>query len=297
MSKTPLVSILINCFNSQQFIEECILSVINQTYKNIEIVIWDNSSKDNTANIVKSLNDKRIKYFKNTSHVSLGEARIQATNYLNGDFIAILDSDDLAYKNRILDQVNYLLRNNDIGLVGGWMNIINKDSKIINTYKPEFFKYNLNDQICWSNPLIHSSIMYRKSAALKLKWYSIKITNFQDYQLIIKISLNYKIININKIMGAKRNHKYNSIKNTLTYNKQLKDYKLLLRYVRLYIPKEKTFLRKMNTNSLKVNELKLLIFSFSTNKNIKNLFNIFLYILKNPIVLSHNGYIRKFINI
>lgn len=297
MSKTPLVSILINCFNSQQFIEECILSVINQTYKNIEIVIWDNSSKDNTANIVKSLNDKRIKYFKNTSHVSLGEARIQATNYLNGDFIAILDSDDLAYKNRILDQVNYLLRNNDIGLVGGWMNIINKDSKIINTYKPEFFKYNLNDQICWSNPLIHSSIMYRKSAALKLKWYSIKITNFQDYQLIIKISLNYKIININKIMGAKRNHKYNSIKNTLTYNKQLKDYKLLLRYVRLYIPKEKTFLRKMNTNSLKVNELKLLIFSFSINKNIKNLFNIFLYILKNPIVLSHNGYIRKFINI
>ncbi len=295
MSKTPLVSILINCFNSQKYIKECLTSALNQTYKNIEIIIWDNSSTDNTQNIVNSINDKRIKYFKNNSFVSLGVARIQATRHLSGDLIAILDSDDLAYENRILDQVNVFLNDSKIGLVGGWMNLIDNKSNIVSAYRPKFNKYTLNDHIFWSNPLIHSSIMYRKSFAEKLNWYSLKITNFQDYQLIIKISLNYKIVNIHKFMGAKRDHDDNSIKNSKTYGKQLKDYKLLLRYVRFYIPKNNFFLKRMNLNSIKVNELKILIFNFLENKTFKNIFYIFLYIVKNPIVLIHNGYIRKYI--
>ncbi len=294
MSNNPLVSILINCFNSQSFIGDCIKSAVNQSYKNIEIIVWDNSSTDNTSNIVNSFTDKRIKYFKNEKHLSLGEARIEAISHLNGDYIAILDSDDIAYKDRILLQIKEFTKDSNIGLLAGWMDIIDINSKVLKTYAPKFNKYSIHDQLYWTNPLIHSSIMYKKSVALNLKWYSPKITNFQDYQLSIKISLNYKIQNINKVIGAQRIHNSNSIKNFNTYSKQLRDYELLLRYIRFFIPKNNTQFKIMNTNSLKVNKLKMLMYNFRINKNYRNFFNIFIYIFKNPIILIHNGYIRKF---
>ncbi len=295
MSNNPLVSILINCFNAENFIESSLLSAINQSYKNIEIIVWDNSSTDNTAMIINRVKDDRVKYFKNSNHVTLGEARVEAIKHLNGEFIAILDADDLAYEDRIAKQLQIFLDNKEIGLVSGWMNIINNKSKVINSYEPTFSKYNMYEQLCWSNPIVHSSIMYRQSVAHKLKWYSLKITNFQDYHLTLKISLNYKVFNLSNVIGAKRIHESNSIKNNDTYLKQIKDYKLLLRYISFYIPPKKKFLKKMNQNSIKVSNLKIILFELSKNFNFKNIYKIIKFIINNPIVIFHNGYVRKFL--
>ena len=60
----PLVSIIMNCYNGQKYLREAVQSVINQTYKNWEIIFWDNQSKDKSSQILKSFKDKRIKYFK-----------------------------------------------------------------------------------------------------------------------------------------------------------------------------------------------------------------------------------------
>ena len=58
----PLVSIIMNCYNGEKYLKEAIRSVINQTYKNWEIIFWDNQSKDKSSQILKSFKDKRIKY-------------------------------------------------------------------------------------------------------------------------------------------------------------------------------------------------------------------------------------------
>lgn len=291
----PLISILINCYNSEKFIYECLTSAINQTYKNIEIIIWDNSSTDNTSSIIFKFTDPRIKYFKSKTHTSLGMARILATKHIKGKYVAILDSDDIAYPNRILDQYNHFKSNPDTYLIGAWMNIINEKSDLKLCYNPSFKKKPLNIILLWTNPLIHSSIMYNVKYANYFGWYNSKITNFQDYALTLKFNSRYKITCLNKIVGAKREHNLNNMKNLKTKIIQFNEYKLLLRYARRFIPKNKTLIYQMNKNSIQFNDLKYLIFIFNQKKNINNFINLFYFLLKNFISMLFFGLIRKFI--
>lgn len=76
--KFPLVTVLMNCYNADKYIYKAIKSVIDQTYKNWELIVWDDSSTDKTVEIVKLFNDKRIKFFKNKKHLGLGPSRIKA---------------------------------------------------------------------------------------------------------------------------------------------------------------------------------------------------------------------------
>ena len=104
--KNPLVSVLMNCHNCEKYLTEAIDSVYNQTYKNWEIIFWDNASADSSGNIAKSY-DKKIRYFLNKNKVILGEARFQASQQVNGDLIAFLDCDDKWMPDKLEKQINY----------------------------------------------------------------------------------------------------------------------------------------------------------------------------------------------
>ena len=86
------ISIIMNCFNGEKFLNESINSLLNQTYKNWELIFFDNKSTDKSANIVKNLNDKRIKYYRSNNKIKLGLARKKALDKANGEFIAFLDN-------------------------------------------------------------------------------------------------------------------------------------------------------------------------------------------------------------
>ena len=102
----PLVSVIMNCFNGEKFLNVSIKSVLAQTYKNIELIFWDNLSTDNSAKIINSFKDKRIKYFKASKFTSLYEARNLAIKKAKGEFITFLDTDDWWHKNKIKKQFN-----------------------------------------------------------------------------------------------------------------------------------------------------------------------------------------------
>ena len=137
MSKlSNLVSIIMNCHNGEMYLRESIQSVINQTYKNWELIFWDNCSTDNSKNITKSFNDNRIKYFKSENFTSLGEARNLALSKISGEFVAFIDTDDLWMENKIKKQLP-LFNNKKVGIV------------ISNTI---FFKNNGWEKILYSLP-------------------------------------------------------------------------------------------------------------------------------------------------
>ena len=99
--KQPLVSIIMNCFNGELFLKDSIKSVLDQTYKNWELIFWDNKSTDKSAEIFKSFKDKRLKYFYADEHTSLYKARNLAIDKSKGDFISFLDTDDLLNQNKL----------------------------------------------------------------------------------------------------------------------------------------------------------------------------------------------------
>ena len=89
-----LISIIINCRNGEKFLKKCLNSIIQQTYKNWEVIFWDNCSTDGSKNIYNDFEDKRFKYFKSNNLTNLSTARNLAIKESNGRYVCFLDTDD-----------------------------------------------------------------------------------------------------------------------------------------------------------------------------------------------------------
>lgn len=117
---TPLISILIPTYNVEAFVEQAIHSICNQTYTNLEIIIVDDCSTDQTYPILKKLaeKDSRIKLYRNTVNSKIATTLNTAFSYSSGEYIARMDGDDISVPNRIEQQLNFLLQHPEIDLLG-----------------------------------------------------------------------------------------------------------------------------------------------------------------------------------
>lgn len=105
-----LVSIITPVYNAQDYLEETILSVLNQTYSNWELLLIDDCSTDNSYEIIEKYlkKDKRIKYLKNEKNSGPAITRNRGIEESKGEYIAFLDSDDLWYENKLKNQINFM---------------------------------------------------------------------------------------------------------------------------------------------------------------------------------------------
>ena len=131
MKKELTVSIIMNCYNGEKYLNEALESIIKQDYKNWELIFWDNCSTDKSKEIFKKFEDLRFKYFLAPKHTTLYQARNLAIKKATGDFICFIDTDDMWLDSKLSIQLE-LFSNKNIGLVYGnyWRlnekNIINK---------------------------------------------------------------------------------------------------------------------------------------------------------------------------
>ncbi|GHV79558.1 hypothetical protein AGMMS49944_13490 [Spirochaetia bacterium] len=131
MDDSPLVSVIMNCYNGEEFLKEALDSVIAQDYTNWEIIFWDNCSSDGSAGIVKFYDDPRIHYYRGEKHVLLGEARNFAIEKTKGDYIAFLDVDDLWLPNKLSVQVKILNEYPEVGLVHSNHIYFSKETELV----------------------------------------------------------------------------------------------------------------------------------------------------------------------
>ena len=117
-----LVSIIMPSYNTANFIGETIKSVLEQTYKNWELLIVDDCSTDNTDEVVARYNDERITDMKNVKNSGAAVSRNKALNVARGKWIAFLDSDDLWYPTKLEEQIKYMEKN-DYAM---WLKIIKR---------------------------------------------------------------------------------------------------------------------------------------------------------------------------
>lgn len=129
MNNSPLVSIIMNCYNGERFLASAIESVLAQTYSNWELIFWDNVSIDRSAEIVHGYSDDpRIKYHRAEINTPLGRARSLAMEKVQGEFIGFLDVDDL-FMPSALERLVGLMHNSDYGLAYGDVQIIDDDGR------------------------------------------------------------------------------------------------------------------------------------------------------------------------
>ena len=119
-------SIITTVYNGEETIGKTIESVISQTYKNWEIIFWDNHSKDKSKKILKSFKDKRIRYFYSKKFTNLHQARNLAIKKAKGEFVSFLDTDDIWRSNKLLLQIEKF-KKRKINFVYGNCWLLNKD--------------------------------------------------------------------------------------------------------------------------------------------------------------------------
>ena len=131
-----LVSIIMNCHNGEKYLKESLKSIINQTYKDWELIFFDNVSSDQSKKILKEFNDERIKYFKSDNFINLYEARNLAVKKTNGDYISFLDTDDMWAKDKLEKQINFIKKNSNYKILySNYYVLKNNEKKIM--YKNE----------------------------------------------------------------------------------------------------------------------------------------------------------------
>lgn len=112
----PLISILVNCYNSESYLKQALDSIYSQIYQNFEIILVDNCSTDQTA-IIAKLYDQRLKYFKTEKNVPLYAARNVGLEHVTGDFLCVLDSDDYWVTDKLDLQLKYMSNQPNIDIL------------------------------------------------------------------------------------------------------------------------------------------------------------------------------------
>ena len=209
-----IVSIIMNCHNGESFLKQSIDSIINQSFKNWELIFFDNVSDDNSLEIVESFNDKRIKVFKSEKFINLYHARNEAIQKAKGKYICFLDTDDYWERNKIEEQVNFLENNSNFEMVYSNFYTIKKDNTkyIQNNYNlPEgkivkdlLKKYSIGILTACIKKKIFENILFDE-----------KTNIIGDFDFFVKLSCDYNIGCIQKPLAFYRDHENNLSKKKL----------------------------------------------------------------------------------
>ena len=183
------VTVLVNVFNGAKTLDRCIKSILNQSYENCEIILWDNQSTDNTKELIRKYDDIRLRYFYAPVHTCLYDARNQALKHANGDLVAILDIDDWWVECKLEKQVEFF-NDQSIGLVYSNFYEVNEKSgktriKYVNTLPSgQITKELVRNYIVGS-----LTIMYRRTLKVEkgLK-FNPKYNHIGDFDFVVRLS-------------------------------------------------------------------------------------------------------------
>jgi len=256
--KSPLVSILMNCYNSEEFLKEAIDSIYNQTYQNFEIIFIDNCSADNSKNIALSY-DERVKYHRTQETIPLYAARAFAKQFINGKYLTFLDCDDIWLKDKLEYQVNKMEKEN-IDFMYTWAGLLYMAPTLLQKFisKPYLFVrsfFNLfrksgfisKDHFILHYDIILQTVILRVDK-IKNTNFSTKLNLYGDYDFFLKlIFLN----NIKIFFDKKKTTLYRIHGNQLTRQSSenwLKEAQLLLEddYSNIFTEQEKKSFEKAN---------------------------------------------------
>lgn len=198
MNKGHLVSVIMNCYNSDTYLHEAIDSVLKQTYQNWEIIFWDNQSTDSSADIVKAYKDPRIKYFYAQNFTVLGQARNLAVKEASGEWLGFLDCDDIWLPNKLELQMNLLnLSKYTPGLIYGQMDfiietngnntVLGKSAKNLKN-NPTLPTGYIFDKLLYNCFIPLPSVLVKKQLFWKVGGINDSLKVAEDYDLFLKIS-------------------------------------------------------------------------------------------------------------
>lgn len=216
----PKLSVVTSVYNGEPYLEECIDSVLNQTFKDFEYIILNNGSTDHTPEILNRYTDPRIRIV-HQENLGISRSLNKGVSLCRANLIARLDADDYVHPHWLEKQYEFMDHNQDVVLCSS------RFEELFNgKFFPQSFSfiekdYEIRKSLCFMNPIPHSFSVIRKSSFIKTGGYDPKLAICHDYDLWIRLLEQGKGHILDEVLGVCRRHgNSSSMKNERTMIKE-----------------------------------------------------------------------------
>jgi glycosyltransferase involved in cell wall biosynthesis len=203
LEQQPLISVVLPAYNAEKYISEAVQSILNQTYPNFEILIYDDGSTDKTIDVINQLTDPRIRLIKKDKNVGLVDSLNRGIEEAKGKYIARMDADDIAMPDRFFTQIKLMEEDTNIVLCGSWISFIseNRIGK-----QPEHHD-EIAVKLITSCAFLHPTVILRRAFLVTNQLrYRTDYFPAEDYDLWCRISRRGKTYNIPEVLLKYRTH-------------------------------------------------------------------------------------------
>jgi glycosyltransferase involved in cell wall biosynthesis len=214
-SNHPVVSVVLPVYNGATYLKESIESILKQSFSNFELIIINDGSTDDSAEIITSFTDRRIKYIAQKNH-GLAKTLNRGIALAKGKYIARQDQDDRSFPTRLAKQVTHLESHPDCGLVGTWATIWEETTDTGKVHRHPADDLTLRFELLFDNPFVHSSVMLRKTVFKTVGLYSTDPDRQppEDYELWSRVVQKYQVANLPEVL-----HLYRGVKHGMSRDK------------------------------------------------------------------------------
>lgn len=219
--ENELVSVIIACYNAEFYIDECLESIVNQNYQNIEIIICDDASTDNSYSLLQKwqIKDSRIRLLHNVQNMRAAASRNSCINIANGNYLMIQDIDDMSKSNRV-DVLLSNLKSHKVDFVSSSMATIDDSGNINYNKLLKHKKFPSKYDFIWGISFNHPATLFTKEVLSKVQGYRVaKDTKVsEDYDMFMRLYANgAKGMNIKEPVYLYRTNAANSKSLKLSY--------------------------------------------------------------------------------
>lgn len=209
-SAKPLISVILASYNHQDFVKQAVESVIHQSYKNLELIVIDDGSTDNTLNVVKQIKDKRLKTIGLKENRRF-HPRNTGLKYSSGAYIALQNSDDVWSENKLEKQLEYLDQHPKVGVCFTRVKLINEKGNTVKSWAENLFQTPNKNRIEWlrhfltkGNCLCISSALIRRSVLDRVGNFNESLVQLSDLDMWVRIAAVSEIYILPEILTMMR---------------------------------------------------------------------------------------------
>jgi glycosyltransferase involved in cell wall biosynthesis len=184
----PRVSVVMAVFNAAPFLRESIGTILAQTYRDFELIAVDDASSDDSLAVLKSFDDPRIRLVSHEHNQGASISRNEAIAMARGEFIAIMDADDICTSTRIERQVEFLDSHSDVGLVGcGVYETVDVGGEVLHTSRLPIDNKDIQQSLMREWCFLHSSVMFRKALFAIVGGYTQAFEPVEDHEFVLRL--------------------------------------------------------------------------------------------------------------
>ncbi|MEQ8688382.1 MAG: glycosyltransferase [Imperialibacter sp.] len=207
MNLDPAISVNIPVYNAVPYLQQTLMSVLAQTFQDFEIVLVDDGSVDNSAEIIESFSDSRIRLYRNDHNRGIAYTRNRLVQLSRGKYIAILDADDVMCRTRLADQFGFLRNNQDFVFIGSDVEIIDGNGKHLDFWRYGHAPEDYPSLLFFKNMFVQSSVMINRSLLPEsLNLYDLDYPPAEDYELWCRLARIGKVWNMPSVLTKYRVH-------------------------------------------------------------------------------------------